>query len=281
MRIGFLITARLKSKRLPNKILKKVENKPLLSHMIERIKFANQINDIIVCTSYLKSDKKIKSICKKNKVNCFEGDPIDVLKRLYQAAKKFRLDYIVNITADCPLVEPKYIDEICLTYKKKKYDLIRAFDLPHGSFCYGINVKALEKVINIKDKSDTEVWERYFTDTGLFKIHDLKIRNKLHIKPGLRMTLDYPEDLKFIREVFKKLYKSKKLFNLTDIIILLKKEPNLIEINKKCAQKFNKKYINQSHIKIKRNYKNKNNKKLKIYQTFSNYIKKNYYAKTN
>ena len=75
--------------------------------------------------------------------------------------------------------------------------------MPHGSFCYGISVNALEKVVNIKDKIDTEVWEKYFTDTGYFKIHDLKIKNKLHIKPGLRMTLDYPEDLKFIKVIFK------------------------------------------------------------------------------
>ena len=280
MKIGFLITARLKSNRLPNKIIKKVENKPLLSHMIDRIKVAKQIDNIIVCTSFLNSDKKIKKICKINNVNCYEGDPVDVLKRLHGAAKEHRLDYIVNITADCPLVEPHYIDKICSIYKKRKYDLIRAFDLPHGSFCYGISVKALAKVINIKDKSDTEVWERYFTDTGLFKIHDLKINNKLHINPGLRMTLDYPEDLIFIKKIFKELYRKKKFFNLTDIINLLTKKPNIIKINEKCAKKFTKQYSRQSHIKIKNNFKSKKNiKKYKIYPTFSNYIEKNYYAK--
>ena len=281
MKIGFLITARLKSKRLPNKILRKVEKEPLLSHMIKRIKRSKQVDTIIVCTSYLKADKKIKNICTKNRVNCYEGDPIDVLSRLFEAAKKFKLDYIVNITADCPLVEPQYIDQICLTYKKKKYDLIRAFDLPHGSFCYGISVNALEKVVNIKDKIDTEVWEKYFTDTGYFKIHDLKIKNKLHIKPGLRMTLDYPEDLKFIKVIFKKLYRYKKFFNLTDIITLLKLYPGIIKINEKCSQKFNKKYTSQSNIKIKSNFKKLNNKKYKRHETFSNYIKKNYYAKSN
>ncbi len=281
MKIGFLITARLKSKRLPNKILIKVENEPILSHMIKRIKYSNQVDKIIVCTSYLKSDKKIKKICVKNKVSCYEGDPIDVLRRLFEAAKKFKLDYIVNITADCPLVEPQYIDQICLTYKKKKYDLIRAFDLPHGSFCYGISVNALEKVLYMKDKIDTEVWEKYFTDTGYFRVHDLKIKNKIHIKPGLRMTLDYPEDLKFLKIVFKKLYRYKKFFDLTDIIILLQQHPGIIKINQKCSEKFNKKYTRQSNIKIKSDFKKSNNKKYKRYQTFSNYIKKNYYAKSN
>ena len=58
MNAGFLITARLKSKRLPNKIIKKVENKMLLSHMIDRIKKSKKIKKIIVCTTDLKGDKK-------------------------------------------------------------------------------------------------------------------------------------------------------------------------------------------------------------------------------
>ena len=92
--------------------------------------------------------------------------------------------------------------------------MIRAFDLPHGSFSYGINIKALKKIIELKDKRDTEVWERYFTDTGLFNIHELKIKNKFHIKPGLRMTLDYPEDLTFLKKYLKNFIKKKKFLIL-------------------------------------------------------------------
>ena len=269
MNAGFLITARLKSKRLPNKIIKKVENKMLLSHMIDRIKKIKKIKKIIVCTTDLKGDKKILDVCKKNKVNYYKGDSLDVLNRLYCAAKKFKLDYIVNITADCPLVEPYYIDQIIKTYEKKKYDLIRAFDLPHGSFSYGINIKALKKIIELKDKRDTEVWERYFTDTGLFNIHELKIKNKFHIKPGLRMTLDYPEDLTFLKKIFKELYKKEKIFNLTQIIKLLKRKPEIIQINKNCSKKFEKKYNSQSNIKIKKiSNLVKHRKKYKTYSDF-------------
>ena len=179
----------LKSKRLPFKILRNIKGKPVLSHMINRIKISKYINKIIVCTSKNKQDDKIEKLCDEEKVNCYRGHPEDVLLRLYEASKKFKLNYIINITADCPLVEPYYIDQICKVYKKKNFDLIRAFDLPHGSFCYGIKVHALKKIINIKSSSNTEVWEKYFTDTGLFKIHDLKIKNKIHIRPGLRMTI--------------------------------------------------------------------------------------------
>ncbi len=93
-------------------------------------------------------------------------------------------------------------------------DLIRQFDLPHGVFSYGIKVDALRKVVSIKDSSDTEVWGRYFTDTGVFKVLDLEVKNKNHIRPGLRMTLDYPEDLEFFNAIFDALYKTNKVFSL-------------------------------------------------------------------
>ena len=270
MNIGFLVTARLKSERLPLKILKSIKGKPLLSHMINRIKLSKYVNKIIVCTSKKRQDDKIEKLCKDEKINCYRGHAEDVLLRLYEASKKFNLDYIVNITADCPLVEPYYIDQICKTYKKKKFDLIRAFDLPHGSFSYGIKIPALKKIINIKSTSNTAAWEKYFTDTGLFKIHDLKIKNKLHIKPGLRMTLDYPEDLEFLKKIFNALYDKNKNFDLTNIIKLLDKEPDLLKINMKCVNKWKKKYNQESKIKILRTIKIKRN--IRKYKKFSEYL---------
>ena len=212
MNIGFLIIARLKSKRLPLKVIRYIKDKKVLSHMINRVKNAKSINKIIVCTSWNKQDNRIDKLCKNEKIECYRGHPDDLLLRLYKASQKFNLDYIVYMSADCPLVEPYYIDEICKVYKKTPYDLIRAFDLPHGAFSYGIKIKSLKKVIDIKASSDTEVWEKYYTDTGLFKIHDLKIKNKLHKRPGLRMTLDYPEDLKFLKKIYGELYNKKKRF---------------------------------------------------------------------
>ena len=270
MNIGFLITARLKSKRLPLKVIRTIKGKSVLSHMISRIKKTKHINKIIVCTSKLTQDDKIEKLCNDENINCYRGHPDDVLLRLYEAAKKFNLDYIVNITADCPLVEPYYIDQICKTYKKKKFDLIRAFDLPHGSFSYGIKIKALKKIIDIKLSSKTEVWERYFTDTGLFKIYDLKIKNKMHVKPGLRMTLDYPEDLEFLKKIFNELYDKNNNFNLTDIIHLLNKKPGLININKECSKRWNKKYSKEAEIKIQKKIQFKKN--FKKYKKFSEYV---------
>ena len=215
MKIGYLIVGRLKSTRLPNKLMLEIKGKPIISHMIERLKQSEKVDEIILCTSTSEQDRPLEAVAKKNKISLFAGDPDDVLVRMYEAARKFHLDYLLTITADCPFADPFYADEIVKAFLQNDADLIRQFDLPHGVFSYGIKVSALKQVIDIKSSSDTEVWGRYFTDAGLFKVFDLDVFDSHHRRPGLRMTLDYPEDLTFFEKIFefinfKHLYKSLK-----------------------------------------------------------------------
>jgi predicted dehydrogenase len=171
---------------------------------------------------------------------------------LLGAADEFELDYILNITADCPFVDPDYADRIVEKYIETSADLIRQFDLPHGAFSYGIKVEALRKVVELKDSTDTEVWGRYFTDTGLFNVLDLDVKNKHHERPGLRMTLDYPEDYEFFKTIFDILYIEGEVFSLTSILSLLDTNPEIIELNKSCGQKFKKRFISQSEPMLKK-----------------------------
>ena len=252
MKVGYLITGRLKSTRLPRKLLIEVKGKPILCHMIDRLKLAKKVDEIVICTSDNEQDRPLENIAKANNIKCYFGDPDDVLSRLLGAADHFNFDYILNITADCPFVDPNYADSIVENYLETDSDLIRQFDLPHGVFSYGIKVDALRKVVDIKDASDTEVWGRYFTDTGLFKVLDLDVKNKNHRRPGLRMTLDYPEDLDFFNVIFDALYEKNKIFSLSDILNILDKNPEIIDINKDCALRFNKRFASQSEPKLKK-----------------------------
>ena len=252
MKVGYLITGRLKSTRLPKKLLLEIKGKPIISHMIDRLKLANQVDEIIICSSINDQDKPLANIAKQNGIKCYFGSPDDVLVRLLGAADKFNLDYILNITADCPFVDPDYADKIVDKYIETDADLIRQFDLPHGVFSYGIKVDALRTVVGLKDSTDTEVWGRYFVDTGLFNVLDLDVENEKHKRPGLRMTLDYQEDFKFFQAVFNELYVENKVFSLTEILDFLDKNPEIIDINKDCGNKFQKRFISQSEPKLKK-----------------------------
>lgn len=254
MRVGYLLIGRLKSKRLPNKLLLDVKGKPIISHLLDRLKLCKKVDEIIICTSTNDQDKPLDKIAKENKVICFNGDPDDVLLRMNDAAKKHKLDYILTITADSPFVDPIYADSIVDMFKKTGADLIRQFDLPHGVFSYGINVEALRKVIDIKASSDTEVWGRYFTDTGLFNVLDFEVTNSFHKRPGMRMTLDYPEDWVFFKTIFEALYKDKQIFSLDEILTFLDSNPDVVNINKNCGDRFLKKFKTHSEIKLKKKH---------------------------
>ena len=251
MKVGYLITARLKSTRLPEKLLREVEGHPIFTHMLDRLKLANRIDEIIICTSTNPQDDRLEELAQAQGVSCFRGDEDDVLKRLYNASVSFDLDYILNITADCPFVDPIYVDKIVEAFETTNADLIRTFSLPHGAFSYGINPVALSQILEIKADNNTEVWGRYFTDTDLFKIYDLPINNPLHCQPGLRMTLDYPEDLEFFKAVFAALYKPGQVFSLDEILLFLRDHPEVVAINSHCAAAFQQRWKRQSQIALK------------------------------
>jgi len=237
MRTAVTITVRTKSKRLPKKAMKILQGKPMIEHLIERVKKAKRPDEIILCTSTNPQDDILVEIAKKNNIKWFRGDPVDVLDRLLRAAKKYKVDFIVSTTGDNPLTDYRYIDKIIEKFMKTKADYITCLDLPLGAFSYGVKVKALEKVVELKKEKDTEIWGVFFTkNPHLFKIEKVEVEKKLR-RPEIRLTVDTPEDFKLMEEIFKRLHKPGKLFELEDVIKLLDKHPELLEINKRVKQR--------------------------------------------
>ena len=249
MEIGFLITARLKSTRLPRKVILEINDKPVIWHMINRLKLSNVLDRIILCTSPNPQDKPLVDIAVRENIDYFLGSEEDVILRLYEAARKFKLDYVLNITADCPLVSIEYLDVIVDKYKETNADFIRCLKLPHGFFSYGLKIEAMKKVCEIKKSGETEVWGRYFTDTGLFNVVDIDIPAK-YIRPNYRLTLDYPEDFEFFKKVFEHFGKNAYKASMPDIIKYLDENPLIVEINRHCEELFNKRIESQNKLEV-------------------------------
>jgi spore coat polysaccharide biosynthesis protein SpsF len=229
MQTAFLITARLKSKRLPKKILLEVQGKPLVVHMINRIKYAKKINKIIICTSTNEQDDPLEEIAKQEKIDFYRGSEDDVLQRLLDTAKKFNLNYFANITADIPMIDPFLIDQSLGEYEKKTPDILVPEAYSFGA-CMVIKVSSLEKVCKIKKETNTEVWLKFFKSQKDFYIHSFKVANENKHK-FLKTSLDYPEDYTFIKRIFDELHKLEYIFRNKDIIDLIKKDPNILKIN--------------------------------------------------
>ena len=111
-----IIQARMGSSRLPGKVMRKYKGKTYLEILLNRLKRSKRLKKIIVATSLNSEDTKIVNLCKKLNISCLRGSNNDVIDRFYQISKKFNSKNIVRITADCPLIDPKIVDQIVKEY---------------------------------------------------------------------------------------------------------------------------------------------------------------------
>ncbi|MBA7599962.1 8-amino-3,8-dideoxy-manno-octulosonate cytidylyltransferase [subsurface metagenome] len=234
MKIGFLITARLKSSRLPFKIIKDLNGKTVIERVIDRAKEIKDISEIVLCTSTNPQDRPLVDIAKENDIYYFNGDEEDVLKRLSDAAKFFALDYFLGITADNPLITISYSNMIVDEVKKNKYDFIKLVGLPFGSATYGMRPQALETVCKVKTIVDTEIWGYLIDRPEIFDVKTIKVEGKLN-RPELRFTLDYGEDYELINNIYSNV-PFEKVLNLYNVIDYLDKHPDIAKINQNCVQ---------------------------------------------
>ncbi len=102
MNIVAIIQARCSSTRFPNKVFADLAGKPLIWHVINRLHFAKEINQIVLATTINPQDDLLVEWAKKEAVSIFRGSEENVLSRFYHAAKEYNADIIVRITADDP-----------------------------------------------------------------------------------------------------------------------------------------------------------------------------------
>ena len=105
-----LIQARVGSSRLPNKVLKDICGKPDLQWVVERVIRSKKIDEVMVITSIEKENLPLIQLCTQLGIRVFVGSEDDVLDRYYQAAKLIKPEYVIRVTADCPLFDWNYLD---------------------------------------------------------------------------------------------------------------------------------------------------------------------------
>jgi spore coat polysaccharide biosynthesis protein SpsF len=234
---AIFITVRMKSSRLPRKALLDIGGKPVIEHLIDRLKLAKSPDLIVLCTSTHPDDAVLVDVARKNHIESFRGSQDDKLDRYLNAARRYNVDFIVVTEGDNIFYERDIIDGVIELHLRAKADYISCPGLPLGTAPHGIKVEALEKVCQIKSEKDTEVWGGYFTGSGLFKVEYLEVPAELR-HPEIRMTLDYPEDYEFIKAIFDRLYSPGKVFSLRDILSLLRDNPELMDINRKMQEAY-------------------------------------------
>ena len=196
-----IIQARMGSTRLPNKVLLEVKRTPLLEYEIQRVKRATLIDRIVVATTDSPADEKIVELCSKIGVDYFRGSEKDVLDRYYQCALKYpEYGTIIRITGDCPLIDPKVIDEVLRLFDEGKYDY--ASNVAKETFPDGMDIEvftreALKEAANEANlASEREHVTLYIRNREKFKKGNLEAR---HDFSHFRLTVDQKEDFEVIQ----------------------------------------------------------------------------------
>ena len=236
--IGAIIQARMGSTRLPGKVLKNVGEKPLLLHMIERVRKSKKLDKIIVATSILEKDNVIEDFCKENNIDYFRGSESDVLQRYYECAKSYSLDIVVRLTADCPLIDffmiDKCVEDFTANPELSYYANTCPTNLsmyPNGSDIEIFSFNALEKADTLENSLEGREHVTHYMcqEKEVFKTGILKNSQDWS---KYRYTVDHREDFEVISFLFDEINKKKIDGTTQEIVKILDEHPDIRALNK-------------------------------------------------
>ena len=235
------IEARMTSSRLPGKVLLPLAGKPSLERLIERIRRSDYVDDIVVATTTNAADQPIIDLCEQMACAYFRGSEEDVLSRVLEAAKSKNGDLIVEITGDCPLIDHRHIDRVIELFYSGNYDyasntIERSF--PDGFDVQVFPVRVLEDVnVLTQDPIDRVHVSLYiYSHQERYRLANWKAEGDM-FWPELGITLDEKEDYVLLDQIFKELLPISEDFYAEDIVTLLRKRPDLININSTVRRK--------------------------------------------
>lgn len=230
------------SSRLRNKIMATIYEKPLLWHLLERLKSTKGIDKIVVATTASKRDEEVLKLCQEEDISCFRGSEQDVLRRYISCAKRYSLDVIIRVTADNPLTDPEGIASLINAYNSSGADYVHNKHRRGWPFGTGAELVTFEALAHADKEAGNQHYREHVTlfireHPELFKALKIDAPDYLR-RPDYYLTIDYPEDLKLMRTLYQTLYNGNGLFSLRDAISYLDKNPSLVQINAGLHQGF-------------------------------------------
>ena len=239
MKFHIYIQARINSTRFPKKILKKIDGKTVFEILVKRLKLVSNSEIFLITGSQLLNNELIDEAEKMN-ISYFSGDENNILNRFYNASQKFSSQNIIRITGDCPLIDFELVNEGAKIFSQKKIDFLLNYiprTYPHG---FDFEIFTADTLENSRNNVYNKYDESLFLSTSMNPVQEMiksktlvnyKMKNNID-NSNIRLTMDYLDDLKLISYVYQKLSKINPNFTSSDILNLLKLEPQLMDINK-------------------------------------------------
>ena len=226
-----LIQARMGSSRFPGKVLEDLAGRPMLWHVVRRVRRASRVDRVVVATTDRPVDDPIVRFCEQERISCFRGSEPDVLDRFYRAAKANDADVVVRITADCPLIDPAVIDTVLERFQLGGCDYacnVIRYTYPDGLDTEVFSFAALEQAWREAAKPSEREHVTPYLRTDRFRVAN--VESEIPVSPSqYRWTVDHPADLEFVRKVYAAFSENGE-FGFREIFDLLKERPDLATI---------------------------------------------------
>ena len=241
MRTVAIVQARMSSTRFPGKVLRSLAGKPVLWHVVHRIRQCRTVDLVAIATSTESADDAIERFGKDLGVVVVRGSETNVLQRYLKAARQLDADIVVRVTGDAPLVDPETVDSLVDLLVEKGVAYVGG-DPSSPTINEGFSPftrSALEKLAS--DAGDDPVAQEHVT--AYFKGHPDFVPTLL-VPPenacrfdGARISVDTPADLLFLEEVYSRLKAATGEADVREVVLLLRREPALLSINRHVRQK--------------------------------------------
>jgi spore coat polysaccharide biosynthesis protein SpsF len=238
LKITAIIQARMGSSRLPGKVLMDLGGKTVLARVINRLRRATLINEIIVATTDSVTDDAIVQECHRIEVESFRGSESDVLDRYHQAAAMTAAEGIVRITSDCPFIDPEITDDTIRSFLNLNPDY--ASNALQRTFPRGLDTEIMTREALACAWREAHLpYQRAHVTPYLYenpsRFDIIAVKGNVDYSDH-RWTLDTPEDIAFIRALYERLGNNDD-FTWREAFVVLQREPELVELNRGVMQK--------------------------------------------
>ena len=241
MRPTAIIQARCDSTRLPGKVLLPLRERPMLWHVVQRVRTAPGVEEVVVATSDRDADAPIRDFCRAYDVRCFSGSEDDVLDRFYRCATEYGANPILRITADCPLIDPILIGRVLQCFRAGGYDHFGlaagagAVHMGDGRFPDGLDVECFSL------QALKEAWKSASSEVDREHVTPFIWKNPKRFELGVlladrdysqfRWTVDNREDFEVIERIYERLHDEGRPFGMPDVLALLEECPEVATHN--------------------------------------------------
>jgi spore coat polysaccharide biosynthesis protein SpsF len=208
-----VIQARVGSSRLPGKILLPLAGRPLLAHVVQRLRavqeFIEQPLEVMVATTHQAGDDATATVCRDLHVPCHRGEPVNVLARYLAAAADLGdEDVVIRATADNPLYCPRRTAMILRQHLAAGMDYtgIEGLSAIVPEVIGTGALRAMAPLVKQLGAAEADYCREhvtpYFRRPGApFRVQLLP-KDWQGLRPDVRLTVDTPADYAAVKSIF-------------------------------------------------------------------------------